>query len=116
MITKEQLIKAKQERDKQYTEYKKQLEEINKPFFELLELYDDQILLDKNNSPVKIGHTITDGKNKYKVHYRGMQCVFGELLFNSRVFCKKVSEDGKIAPNAREKTLHSSELKNYWIV
>ncbi|MCT4181619.1 hypothetical protein BAS06_09330 [Elizabethkingia miricola] len=130
MVTKEELIEMHgkiqfaaepihRERTKFLKEIENKLEELHKPLVELLEVYNDENLKDKNDSPVRIGDIITDGKYEYKVHHRGMQSVFGNMLFNPRVLCKKINpafRDKKPAPNARVKEIHYSELKNFWIV
>lgn len=73
-----------------YVKSKKELED---KFKTTLEQYYDQQLLDKNGYSVKINSTISDGKNFYKVIERGMQIIFGNMLFNNRVTCRKLGKD-----------------------
>jgi hypothetical protein len=80
------IVKSKFESDKK---------EMNDSFKIILEQYYDQRLFDKNGVPVKVGSTITDGKDFYFVVDRGMQIIFGTFLFNSRITCTKWNKDGK---------------------
>lgn len=80
------IVKSKFESDKK---------EMESSFKITLENYYDQILFDKNGTPIKLGSTITDGKDFYFVVDRGMQIIFGTFLFNSRITCAKWNKDGK---------------------
>jgi hypothetical protein len=79
-------IRAKFESDKK---------EINDSFKKILEQYYDQRLFDKNRTSIKVGCTITNGKDYFLVIDRGMQIILGTFLFNSRVTCTKWNKYGK---------------------
>ena len=73
--------------------YNKAKKELEDSFKSTLEKYYDQQLLDKNGNPVKNNSIITNGKDFYQVTERGMQIIFGTMLFNNRVNCKKLDKD-----------------------
>lgn len=127
MVTKEQILETlsiadeaakpiREEKTKMLQDIEIRLEVIYNPLFRLLDIYNDENLIDKNGQAIRIGDVITDGKNLYKVENRGMQTVFGNLLFNPRVLCKKTDKSGFIAPKAIVRSIHPTELKNFWIV
>ncbi|RQO37928.1 hypothetical protein DBR39_13650 [Chryseobacterium sp. KBW03] len=127
MITTEQILKAQEEAiknagpiraelEKFKKEYQSKINEFEKPIMDLIEAYYDENLTDKNNAIVQIGMTITNGKSKLYIHSRGMQFIFGHIVFNPRVMGKKIDDKGFIKPNAREIHVHPKELKEYWIL
>ena len=75
--------------------YNKAKKELEDSFKTTLEKYYDQQLLDKNGASIKNNSIITDGKDFYQVTERGMQIIFGTMLFNNRVHCKKLDKDLK---------------------
>ncbi|AGN89436.1 hypothetical protein LVDJXP189_2210010 [Flavobacterium psychrophilum] len=81
------IIKSKFESDKK---------ERNDTFKIILEKYYDERFLDKEGTPIKIGDTISDGKSFYYVSDRGMQMIFGTMIFNNRITCKKLDKDLRI--------------------
>jgi hypothetical protein len=81
------IVRAKFESDKK---------QMNDSFAIILEKYYDERFLDKESVSIKIGDTITDGKNSYSVSDRGMQMIFGTMIFNNRITCKKLDKDLKI--------------------
>lgn len=127
MVTQEMLIEADKKRYEDFKPHRQELEaaeakfhqkarEIEAPFMAMLEQYYDEQLADKNEKPVKVGSIITNGKDKFKVKNRGMQFVFGEMLFNPRVICVKLHprqtnfREGKV-----ERHFHPSDLKSFEI-
>ena len=86
------------------------------PIREMLEQYGDEQCIDKNNLPVRVRDIMSDGKNDYVVTKRGMQSLFGIMLFNSRIICKKINSDMSLNPKAKDKDVNASELKNYTII
>lgn len=127
MITREQILEAQEEAtrktdlireefEKIKKEYQSKFSELEKPLMDLIEAYYDENLTDKNNKAVKVGTTITNGKSKLYIHNRGMQFIFGTIIFNPRVMGKKIDDKGFSKPNAREIHIHPNELKEYWIL
>lgn len=127
MVTKEQLLQLqelaienikpiREEFKKCQLEYDNKIQEMEKPLLALLEVYYDENLKDKKDQSVRKGNTITNGKSNYYVHDRGMQFVFGTMLFNPRIICKKIDEKGYSKPNAKDAHIPPSELKGYWII
>ena len=96
------IVKAKFESDKK---------EMNDSFKTTLERYYDQRLFDKNGTPIKVGCTITDGKDFYFVVDRGMQIIFGTFLFNSRLTCTKWNKYGKATK--KEYSIFPRELTDF---
>ena len=69
------------------------------PFSEMLEQYYDENIQDVNGKTIHEGFTIRNliNNNLYKVKRRGMQYIFGELLFNNRIVCLKIKEGGELS-------------------
>lgn len=91
--------------------YNKAKKELEDSFKVTLEQYYDQQLLDKNGNPVKINSIITNGKDFYQVTKRGMQIIFGTMLFNNRVTCKKLDKD--LRPGKKEHSFSASDLTDF---
>lgn len=88
--------------------FQKDKEDIEASFKALLSVYYDEQLIDSQNKPVRIGDTITDGKDYYQVFDRGMQIIFGTMLYNNSVKCKKLDRDFR--PGKKEHSFSSREL------
>lgn len=91
--------------------YNKAKKELEDSFKVTLEQYYDQQLLDKNGNPVKNNSIITNGKYFYQVNERGMQIIFGTMLFNNRVNCKKLDKD--LRPSKKEHSFSARDLKDF---
>ena len=76
-------------RDEAIRKFKQREAEELKPVKELLEMYFNDTLKDRNGISIKKGHIIYDGKYCYKVIDRGMQFIFGEPMFNPSVDVQK---------------------------
>lgn len=90
--------------------------EVEAPYLELLEKYYDEKLIDINGKSVNIGDIITNGKATFKVINRGMQFAFGEMMFNPRVMCQKLRDNGEHAVYGKEKHIHPTELAEYAVL
>ena len=91
--------------------YNKAKKELEDSFKVTLEKYYDQQLLDKNGNPVKNNSIITNGKDFYQVTERGMQIIFGTMLFNNRVNCKKLDKD--LRPGKKEYSFSARDLTDF---
>ena len=91
--------------------YNKAKKELEDSFKATLEKYYDQQLLDKNGNPVKNNSIITNGKDFYQVTERGMQIIFGTMLFNNRVNCKKLDKD--LRPGKKEHSFSVRDLTDF---
>ncbi len=91
--------------------YNKAKKELEDSFKATLEKYYDQQLLDKNENPVKNNSIITDGKDFYQVTERGMQIIFGTMLFNNRVNCKKLDKDLRLGK--KEHSFSARDLTDF---
>lgn len=127
MITKEELTASYQKLDSDLEPLRTELaeakanfdlkaKEAELPFLKMLEMYYDENLVDINGKPVKVGDIITNGKATYKVINRGMQFVFGQMMFNPRVMCQKIRDAGNVAAYSKEKHIHPSDLKLYAVL
>jgi hypothetical protein len=90
--------------------------EVEAPYLELLEKYYDEKLIDINGKSVNVGDFITNKKATFKVINRGMQFVFGEMMFNPRVICQKLRDNGEPSVYGKEKHIHPAELKEYAVL
>jgi DNA integrity scanning protein DisA with diadenylate cyclase activity len=122
MITKEQIKKSKmqvlqdlQPLHEEYAiiteEYNAKCTKIEQPFLDLIEQYYDEQLLDKNKNSIRVGYQLKLGKKTYKVINRGMQFVFGEILFNPRVMIQCIEK-----PIIKLKHVHPRDLIKYEIL
>lgn len=93
-------------------EFKAKMKVLEKSFFDELDVFLDEKLIDKNGIPVKVGNQITNGKNAYIVGNRGVQFVFGLIFNNPKVIVKKIP----VATNARLKELVASDLIEFEVI
>lgn len=123
MITKDELLRAKENMDKVLEPAREKLAEAKKEFYqaarveenlfeELILKYYDETLIDANGKPVRVGDTISNGKHIYEVVNRGMQFVFGTMMFNPRVMCRKL---GSLSNRGRDKHIHPAELLSFTV-
>lgn len=91
--------------------YNKAKKELEDSFKATLEKYYDQQLLDKNGNPVKNNSIITNGKDFYQVTERGMQIIFGTMLFNNRINCKKL--DKNLRQGKKEYSFSAHDLTDF---
>jgi hypothetical protein len=89
------------------------IKELQTPFINLVEAYYDQILIDKNSTPVKVGDIIVRENKRYKVINRGMQLILGKLMNNPKVVCKRINLEGLIDTCAKEKHVTPSGLVEF---
>lgn len=85
--------------------------ELEKGFKKVLEQYYDQQLLDKDGNSVKNNAIITNSKDFYQVIERGMQIIFGTLIFNNRVICRKL--DKNMIAGKKDFSFNSKDLKEF---
>ena len=111
----EKLLKAfepiQAELDIAKEKYNKAKKELEDSFKATLEKYYDQQLLDKNGTSIKNNSIITNGKDFYQVTERGMQIIFGTMLFNNRVNCKKLDKD--LRPGKKEHSFSARDLTDF---
>jgi hypothetical protein len=112
----EDLEPLRQELKEAKAKFKSNAKQLEAPYLEMLEKYYDEKLIDINGVSVKIGNTVSNGKISYKVINRGMQFVFGEMMFNPRVICQKIRASGDTARYSKEKHIHPSELKEFTVI
>jgi hypothetical protein len=111
----EKLLKAfepiQAELDIAKEKYNKAKKELEDSFKATLEKYYDQQLLDKNGTSIKNNSIITNGKDFYQVTERGMQIIYGTMLFNNRVNCKKLDKD--LRPGKKEHSFSARDLTDF---
>lgn len=93
-------------------EFDEKFKNASKSYLEMLEKYYDEQLVDSTGNSIKIGCIISKNKVNYEVVDRGMQFIFGEMLYNPRVRVRKlpVNSKGKI------KDIFPHELKEFEIL
>lgn len=80
-----------------------------------LNIYFDQVLIDKNGETVRLGDVLKFGKCQYEVVDRSLQIVFGEIFNNPRITVLKYI-GGSVNPKGRKIDIWASLLTEYEIV